>query len=94
MRIKHFAGYGSVNAKKLHEHTLDGTHFVLVCVSGNHEWGLTRSFYDPWTIERWLGRFAKGEKLVDYEVVDHEYIRIDGCDTEQCAYLLAFEKEV
>ena len=40
MKIKHFAGYGSVNAKKLKHETKDGTTTLVVNVSGDHERGL------------------------------------------------------
>lgn len=40
MKIKHFAGYGSVNAKKLKHETKDGITTLVVSVSGDHERGL------------------------------------------------------
>lgn len=93
MRIKHWQGYGTVEAKKLAERNVNGTHYVLVGVTGNHEWGLERGYNDVYGVQQWLGRFAKGEYLVDYAIVDHGYIRINGCDTEHVTYQLAFRKE-
>ena len=54
MKIKHFAGYGSVTAKKLS--LTDDT--LVVEVRGEHEYGLDRE--DPMTIFEWLvKRFDK-----------------------------------
>lgn len=44
MKIKHFAGYGSVNAVKLSKKNITDTFGnekveLVVKVSGNHEWG-------------------------------------------------------
>ena len=77
MKIKHFAGYGSVNAKKLEVKTnLDGTKTIKIVVSGDHEWGLVRE--DKYDIFRWLlKRFAKdvGEdyRCIRSMKVDHDY---------------------
>ena len=59
MRIKHFAGYGTVNAKKLYKKTLpNGDTVMAIEVTGNHEWGLLRN--DAYDLKRWLvDRFDK-----------------------------------
>ena len=85
MRIKHFAGYGSVSAKKIK----DGSHTLHIRVTGNHEWGLVReNLYDlyHWLIRRFDKRFpsvSEWEKLYPYvEVVqgyDHD-TREETCD--------------
>lgn len=52
MRIKHFAGYGCVNAKKIKYETKDGITTLIINVSGDHEYGLK-----PYIIEdsiQWL----------------------------------------
>lgn len=59
MRIKHFMGYGSVNAK-VGSRSLDtSTHQLgyitktaTIYVWGNHEWGLMRD--DSYDINQWL----------------------------------------
>jgi len=54
MRIKHFAGYGTVNAVKVN----DGTAKLHVRVTGLHEWGLRRD--DEYDLYTWLvKRFDK-----------------------------------
>lgn len=51
MKVKHWAGYGCVNAKKLNDY---GTH-TSVLVMGNHEQGLEPRYFDNRDWERWLG---------------------------------------
>lgn len=58
MRIKHYAGYGSVNAKKLKHETKDGITTLVVNVSGDHEWGL-RPFIIEDSIQWIAARFDK-----------------------------------
>lgn len=55
MRIKHFAGYGSVNAKVVQRslNTLTSIKMVKIQVWGNHECGLDRSEY-YYDINQWL----------------------------------------
>lgn len=51
MKIKHWQGYGTVNAVKVK----DKNFTLCVKVSGNHEWGLRRNdYYDlfNWLIKR------------------------------------------
>lgn len=56
MRIKHWAGYGCVNAKRIN----DGAAKLHVRVEGNHECGLTRPEWDDYTVYNWLvKRFDK-----------------------------------
>ncbi len=71
MRIKHWQGYGTVDAKKI---TGDGT-TLHIKVSGNHEWGLRRD--DLYDLFNWLvKRFDKAEtdfqdwrkRLWDYSI--------------------------
>lgn len=55
MKIKHFAGYGSVTATKLSCKDTNGTRNLIVKVQGNHEYGLVRqSTYDllKWLVKR------------------------------------------
>ena len=63
MKIKHFAGYGSVNAVKVSKKNVTdmfGNEKIelVVKVSGNHEWGLERN--DAYDLYHWLiKRFDK-----------------------------------
>lgn len=59
MRLKHWQGYGCVNAKKTEFRMCeDGANIIRIRVTGEHEWGLINS--DPYTIHHWLGsRFFK-----------------------------------
>lgn len=62
MRIKHWQGYGTVDAKRL-SRTVDEDGIVVmrVKVSGDHEWGLVRD--DPYDLKNWLiKRFDKDFK--------------------------------
>ena len=52
MKVKHWAGYGCIEAKKLNDY---GSH-VKVLVSGNHEQGLEPRYFDNRDWERWLGK--------------------------------------
>lgn len=79
MRIKHFAGYGSVNAKKIALFKRDNITTLIIDVSGDHECGLK-----PYIIEdaiRWLAaRFYN--HVLDIPVykihIDYEYILMPG----------------
>ncbi len=59
MKIKHFQGYGSVNAVKVK----DDTCTLHVKVTGNHEWGIRRD--DLYDLFNWL------VKKFDKTVTDH-----------------------
>lgn len=97
MRIKHWAGYGTVTATKVSDHTYKWNHRrqIKVRVTGNHEMGLTRTFYDPSCIWHWLGkRFVKGKTYADfaeYMVLENGYARNNGVDEEYAVYLLVYK---
>lgn len=90
MKIKHFAGYGSVNAKKISSSPT----CLKVRVWGNHEYGLERK--DNYDVFNWLvKRFDK--KHTDYiDIVDVktevDYERNDklNIDEEVCVYTILF----
>ena len=71
MRIKHFAGYGCVNAIKVKNvKTGENTKQIVIKVSGNHEWGLYRN--DKYDIYNWLvKRFCKD--CSDYRSIYYIY---------------------
>ena len=63
MKIKHFAGYGSVEATKISERdlSLTGEKYLVIRVKGNHEWGIERN--DKYDVALWLlPKFVKGFK--------------------------------
>lgn len=69
MKIKHYAGYGSVNAKIVEKSTNVATHSmgyiikgVKVQVWGNHKYGLDRSNYKE-DVVSWLAKVIKNETL-------------------------------
>lgn len=56
MKIKHWTGYGCVNARKVN----DGSCKLHVRVEGMHECGLERAAWDTSTLYNWLvKRFDK-----------------------------------
>jgi len=93
MKIKHFAGYGCVNAKKLSKKTIKGKTELKVEVTGNHEWGLYRR--DIYDLKRWLiDRFDKTVKdmspyIIDY-TYDGGYRTVNGLDTEYAIYTFTY----
>ena len=100
MKIKHFAGYGTVNAKKIGAKN-EGTNIygepmkvVVIEVSGNHEWGLERD--DTYDIYNWLvKRFAKDCKsytdIESMQVNDRYETDDKGFDVEHCTYTIKYK---
>lgn len=93
MKLKHWQGYGSVEAKKVSAATdkATGLKTVVVEVSGNHEWGLERN--DSYDIHRWLGRFFK-DCLSYTDIrslsVDGGYRKKGSIDEEWCRYTVTY----
>ena len=100
MKIKHFAGYGSVEAKKVSK-TIKTNHFdeklvtLTIQVKGNHEWGLVRDYsYD---LYHWLlKRFDKSIKdyydicgNLQYSYKDY-YVNENGLNVEVCTYTFTY----
>lgn len=97
MKIKHFAGYGSVEVtKKLKTKVTDlwgNTKNKLVLqVKGNHEWGIVRN--DVYDVRRWIfSRFEKNFNGPDYEIqmsVDDRYVNDNGIDVEVATYTFIY----
>lgn len=94
MKIKHFMGYGSVNATKLSKKTV--TNFcgekytqLSVRVTGNHEWGLRRD--NTYDLYNWLiKRFDK--TVGDYYTLNINYQVKESYigDTECCEYTFIY----
>ena len=100
MKIKHFAGYGSVEAKKVSKTTrtniLDEKFVTLkVEVKGFHEWGLIRD--DSYDLYHWLiKRFDKNVKDY-YDICDNlnyafndYYINENNQRIEVCTYTFTY----
>jgi len=97
MKLKHFAGYGSVEAKKQSKTTFTNewgekkTKLVLT-VKGNHERGLVRD--DIYDVKHWLfDRFEKGFNGNYYDItmsVQDDYICENGIDVEVATYTFIY----
>ena len=98
MRIKHFMGYGSVNAKVVEKglktDVANGLlrKYLKINVWGNHEYGLVRE--DNYDINNWLvKKVAKVD--IDYrqiENIDWNYLPdIDGQEAVQ--YIIQYNEK-
>lgn len=78
MKLKHWQGYGTVNAKKTGlRANPDGTKTLEVTVTGMHEYGLVRN--DTYDVHRWLvKRFVKD--CPDYRAIRDMKIEEHGDD--------------
>lgn len=92
MKIKHFQGYGSVQAKKLSKTTIGNKTKLVVEVKGNHEWGLVRD--DVYDAKRWLfDRFEKNFNGNDYDIemtIKDDYVNENGIDVEVATYTFVY----
>ena len=92
MKIKHFAGYGSVQAKKLSKTTNNGKTKLVVEVKGNHERGLVRE--DIYDVRRWIfNKFEKNFNGNDYEIdmtINDDYVREGNSDVEVATYTFIY----
>jgi hypothetical protein len=93
MRIKHFAGYGCVNATKIKDiKTGENTRRLVVKVWGNHERGIYRNdYYDiyNWLVKRFTKLCSDYRKI--YNIGTYfDSIYIGDCDTEICIYTIDY----
>lgn len=88
MKIKHWVGYGTVNAQKVKDKSCT----LHVRVTGNHEWGLVRN--DAYNLYHWLvKRFDKSapdylewnNRLQNVTWAEGQAV-INGLDTDTCDY--------
>lgn len=92
MKIKHWQGYGSVNATKVSSTTCTDMYGnklkkVIIKVKGNHEWGIARQ--DIYDCVNWLLKhFVKGVTVKDiYNMsLNDYYVTENGIDVEVCDY--------
>lgn len=99
MRIKHWQGYGCINAKKLSEQEINNNTMLLTIeLNGNHECGLCR--YDTYDIFNWLlnrgKRFAtkcKSDRNITNIEIDEGTTTINGSCVDQAIYKIYYRKE-
>lgn len=90
MRLKHWQGYGCVNAKRI-EYTInqDRTKTIKIEVTGSHEYGLVRN--DRYDIHRWLmTRLAKD--CPDYRAITD--MVIDTPDDTTAIYVITYRTNI
>ena len=94
MKIKHFAGYGYVNARKLVKDVRDGKTTLVIEVVGDHEWGVYRD--DKHDLKRWLiDRFDKDAKDVSLYDIWCSIMRDWSNEPERVVYTFTYpSKEV
>lgn len=92
MKIKHFAGYGSVQAKKVAKTKIGDKTKLVVEVKGNHEWGIVRN--DIYDVRRWIfNKFEKNFNGEDYDIemaIKDDYVRENGIDVEVAVYTFIY----
>lgn len=93
MRIKHFAGYGCVYARKVYKRTKDDIAQVHIRVEGNHECGIYRE--DWYDIHRWLcSKFAKDCKdyrdIQDIQINQNFNKTKENYYTDVCDYIITY----
>ena len=93
MKIKHYAGYGTVMANKISKKVKDGICTLKIHVEGNHEWGLVRDdVYDlcNWLVKRFDRSFTDYRSILDMRYEDG-YKRSGNIDVEYCDYTFRYE---
>lgn len=97
MRIKHFAGYGSVEAKMVSKTPFINEHGevktkLVVRVKGNHEWGIVRE--DIYDVKHWLfDKFEKKFEGTEYDIdmdVESDFVKENGLDVEVAIYKFVY----
>ena len=95
MKIKHFAGYGSVQAKKVSKTNIgDDKAKLVVEVKGNHECGLVRD--DIYDVKRWLfDKFEKNFKGDEHDMdisIESKEVKENGIDVDVAIYTFIYDK--
>ena len=86
MKLKHWQGYGTINAKVLSKKQ----DTVVIEVWGNHECGLRREG-DKYGVEKWLGGIGRfGDRRVQaYEMNDFcAHRTAAGIEEDHCIYTI------
>lgn len=95
MKIKHWQGYGNLEAKKLLvvRDKMGETKTIKIEVIGNHEYGLNRS-NDKYDVFNWLlKRFDRSVKdYTQIKTIQYEKssIRKDNCDVDKAIYTITY----
>lgn len=105
MKIKHFAGYGTVNAKKVldlkytdkrYSH-YENPRIVNIVVSGDHERGLVREdVYDvcEWLLKKLVKDFKDGShdyrSIIEMDVAPYLELSSEGEYEEKCLYKVVY----
>lgn len=86
MKIKHWQGYGTLNAKKLSS----SADTLIVEVWGNHEWGLELN--DMYNMFNWLvKKFDTSRTLDEFKTMKMESFVLNGED--HCIYTMQFSRK-
>ena len=97
MRIKHFAGYGSVEVKKVSKKSITNGYgenktMLVLRVKGDHEWGLVRN--DIFDVKTWLfDKFEKNFKGDEYDIymtIKIDYVNENGHEVEVATYTFVY----
>lgn len=97
MKLKHFAGYGSVEVTKKSKTKVTDVYGntktkLVLQVKGNHEWGNVRD--DIYDVRRWIfNRFEKNFNDNDWDIkmsIQDDYVRENGIDVEVATYTFIY----
>lgn len=93
MKIKHWAGYGTVDVTRTGKrsyHNCSGDETVMVFrIVGDHECGLKPCYHDDRLIQNWLRRWTRGYIVTDYWTEDIQ----NWCSYEHATKLIVIMKE-
>jgi len=94
MKIKHWAGYGSITANSIFRkyNSFSKEYEIIIQVQGNHEQGLVRK--DEYDILNWLlKRFDKeATNIISYIAFNLPDININGEMVERAEYQINYER--
>ena len=97
MKVKHFAGYGSVDVKKVSKRTFtnewgEKKNKMVLSVKGNHEWGIVRD--DIFDVKHWIfDKFEKNFRGEIYNIsmtIKDDYVKENGLDVEVATYTFVY----
>ena len=95
MKIKHWQGYGSVNAQKTSMTTSNGITKLCIHVTGNHEYGI--HLEDSYDLFNWLVRKfdKKYTSFAEWNAAYPSISIIDGYDNdlETCDYTFTYQSQ-
>lgn len=87
MKIKHWQGYGTLNAKRLSS----PANTLVVEVWGDHEWGIEH--HDMYDVFNWLVlKFEPKRKLEEFKELKTKSFVLNKED--HCIYTMRFKEEI